>query len=63
MFPSRTKSASVKKDMQILHSLLRSNEAKEMYVGNDGGQITNVTLVRALDDRKLLWSALDVSGS
>ena len=37
MFPPRTRSEAVKKDMQILHSLLGSNEAEEMGVGEYGG--------------------------
>ena len=63
MFPPWTKSAAVKKDMHILLSLLGYKEAEEMYVENDGDEITNVTLIRASDDCKLLWSALDVDGS
>ena len=63
MFPPRTKSAAVKKDMQILHSLLGSNPAEEMDVGNDGDEMMNGTLIRASDERELLRSALDVAGS
>ena len=54
---------AVKKDIKILHSLLSSNESEEMDVGNDGGKMMNVTLIIASDERKLLWIALDVSGS
>ena len=63
ILPPRNKSAAFKKDMQILHSLFRSNEAKEMDVGNDGGNMMNGTIIRALNERKLLWSSLDVAGS
>ena len=63
MFLPRTKSVAVKKDIKILHSLLSSNESEEMDVGNDGGKMMNVTLIIASDERKLLWIALDVSGS
>ena len=62
-FQHRTRSVAVKKDMKILHSLLGSNEAEGMDICNDGGKMRNDTLIRASDEPKLLWSALDVAGS
>ena len=62
-FQHRTRSVAVKKDMKILHSLLGSNEAEGMEICNYGGKMMNDTLIRASDEPKLLWSALDVAGS
>ena len=63
MFPPNTKSAAIKKDIQILHSLFGSNKAEEMDVENYGGKMMNGTLIRALDERKLLWISMDVARS
>ena len=54
---------AAKKDIQIHHILLSSNEVEEMYVGNDGDKIMNGAIIITLGERKLLWSALDVSVS
>ena len=34
-----------------------------MHILIYGGEMVNGTLIRASDERKLLWSALDVAGS
>ena len=62
-FQTWTRSVAVNKDMKILHSLLGYNEAEGMDVQNGGGNIINAILIRASDERKLLWSAPDVAGS
>ena len=34
-----------------------------MDICNDGGKMRNDTIIRASDERKLIWSALGVAGS
>ena len=62
-FQTWTRSVAVNKDIKILHSLLGSNEAKGMDVGNDRGEMMNGTLIKCSYELKLLWSTLDVAGS